>query len=124
MAKTLNIASLIPERNNVDFGNGKLVDMLSMEEMSTNDYAGLLRMRARALNLQAGLSSDIDDPEEIGKGMDQLNGLLGDLLKRLMPDLDDETLAGTRLPIRVKVLEWWHENNQPAPKALGQESSS
>ena len=124
MVKTLTVASLIPERNNVDFGNGKLVDMLSVEEMSTNDYAGLMRMKARAESLQESLGTGTDNPERIGQGMDELNALLGELMKRLMPDLDDETLEGTQLGIRVRILEWWHENNQPAPKAPGQESQN
>ena len=123
MAETLTIASLIPERNNVDFGNGKVVEILSMTEMDATEYAGFARMQSRADGLQDSIQ-DTSDPEEAGQVMTDLNGLLGDLLKTLMPDLDDTTLGDTKLGIRVGILDWWNEQNQRAPKVLGQESQN
>ena len=123
MAETLTIASLIPERNNVDFGKGKVFEVLSMTEMDATEYAGFARMQSRAEGLQESIS-DTSDPEEAGQVMTDLNGLLGELLKTLMPDLDDTTLGDTKLGIRVGILDWWNKQNERAPKALGQESQS
>ena len=123
MAETLTIASLIPERNNVDFGKGKVFEILSMTEMDATEYAGFARMQSRAEGLQESIS-DTSDPEEAGQVMTDLNGLLGELLKTLMPDLDDTTLGDTKLGIRVGILDWWNKQNERAPKALGQESQS
>ena len=121
MAETLTIASLIPERDNVDFGDGKVFDILSKVEMDATMYAGFARMQSRAEGLQDKLK-DTDDPEEAGEAMTDLNGLLGELLSTLMPDLDTETLDKTRLGVRLGVLDWWARQNPPTPKALGQES--
>ena len=123
MAETLTIASLIPERNNVDFGSGKVFDILSMTEMDATEYAGFARMQSRAEGLQESIQGT-SDPEEAGQVMTDLNGLLGDLLKTLMPDLDDTTLADTKLGIRVGILDWWSEQNKRAPKVMGQELQS
>ena len=123
MAETLTIASLIPERNNVDFGKGKVFEILSMTEMDATEYAGFARMQSRAEGLQESIK-DTSDPEEASQVMTDLNGLLGGLLQTLMPDLDDTTLGDTKLGIRVGILGWWTEQNESAPKALGQESQN
>ena len=123
MAETLTIASLIPDRNDVDFGNGKKFDILSMVEMDATEYAGFARMQSRAEGLQESIQ-DTSDPEEAGQVMTDLNNLLGELLTTLMPDLDAGTLKETRLGVRVGILDWWSAQNKLAPKALGQESQS
>ena len=123
MAETLKVASLIPERDNIDFGGGKVFDILSMVEMDATEYAGFARMQGRAERLRDGLT-DASEPEEGARVMTDLNNLLGDLLKTLMPKLDDETLGATRLGVRVGILDWWSGKNKPAPKVLGQESQS
>ena len=123
MARTLTIASLIPERDNVDFGGGKVVEMLSLTEMDATEYAKFARMQSRAEGLQESIS-DMSDPEEAAGVMNDLNGLLGELLTTLMPDLDEETLAGPRLGVRVGILDWWNEQNPRSPKASSQESQS
>ena len=127
MAKTLSITSLIPERNTLDFEDGTpVVDMVSMQEMDTTDYAGFMRMAARADGMKGDLE-DIDgtsDPEQAMKVMTDLNGLLGDLLKTLMPSIESERLDGIRLGVRVGILDWWFGENELAPKVLGQESQS
>ena len=120
MGKTLDIASLIPDRNNVDFGNGKVIDILSMTEMDATEYAGFARMQSRAQGLQDSIA-DTSNPEEAGQVMTELNGLLGELLQTLMPDLDNDTLDKTKLGIRVGILDWWSKQNPSTPKALGQE---
>ena len=122
----LNLLDLMPkERDTVRFPNGKVVESVHMEEMEPGQYAKFLQMESRITKLQGLLEgAEMGDPEEAVKLLDDMHGILGDAIKAIMVDLDDETLESAPFFIRTKIIEWWSMENKPAPKVLGQESQS
>lgn len=120
---TLTIASLIPERDNVDFGNGHVLEIISGAEMDAADIATFQSLHGRVMALQRNMEKADDD--KMLSLAQRLNEALGKALRQLIPDLTDEILGETRLGIRMQILKWWTEQNPaPVPNPEGQEKPS
>jgi len=115
--KTLNISSLIPERDKVDFGNGVVLEFISRREMDPTDIAKTKAIENQIRDAQKMLDEAEDNDGRLA-AVNQLNDALGNSLRLIIAGLTDETLAGLKMGLRGEILRWWGEQNKGdlAPK--------
>lgn len=115
--KTLNISSLIPERDKIDFGNGIVLEFISRREMDPTDIARTKAIESQIRDAQKILDEAEDNDERL-RAVNHLNDALGDSLRLIIAGLTDDTLAGLKMGLRGEILRWWGEQNKGdlAPK--------
>lgn len=115
--KTLNISSLIPERDKVDFGNGMVLEFISRREMDPTDIARTKAIESQIRDAQKMLDEAVDNDARLA-AVNHLNDALGHSLRMIIAGLGDETLASLKMGVRGEILRWWGEQNKGdlAPK--------
>lgn len=124
MADTLDIASLIPKRDTVDFGRGAEYELLHGDELSGLDWAYLANLQGRAQKLVDAALEDGDADAQAAR-LQELDPLLNQTLQYVMPDAPAEALVALPVPTKQGILDWWTEQRHKAaeadPNAEGQD---
>lgn len=108
---TLDFATLVPERDKLEMGDGTTVEFLSTVEMDVEDMAVFKALQARAARVQTKMSKAATKNQSLELAR-EMNGVLGDILRRILPDLTDEQLAQLKMGYRSKIVAWWNEQNK------------
>ena len=120
----LQISSLIPKRDTVDFGDGKAIEIKSWGELHALDMGYLANLQGKAQALIDAALEDGSDPAAQADRITQLHTHLDTTLLYVMPDLSPETLAPLEISVKQGVITWWRMQHlialKPDPNAEGQ----
>ena len=104
---SLQISSLIPERDTIDFDGGLTVEIKNWSELHALDMGYLANLQGKAQALIEAAHEDGGDPAAQAARVAQLNGHLDDSLLYIMPDLPPEALVSLDLCVKQGILNWW-----------------
>ena len=120
----LEISSLIPKRDTVDFGDGQPVEIKSWSELHALDMGYLANLQGKAQALIDAALEDGAGPEAQADRIAQLHEHLNATLRYVMPDVQPETLEGLELSVKQGILNWWRNQGRQMlpedPNAEGQ----
>jgi len=125
---TLQISSLIPKRDTVDFGDGVAIEIKSWSEMHALDMGHLSNLQGQAQELIEAARDGASDPEVQAERIVKLHECLDAHLLYLMPDLQPEALEPLALSAKQGVITWWRaqylisleKNEDDDPNSEGQ----
>ena len=121
----LDISSLIPKRDTIDFGNDLVVEIKSWNELHALDMGYIANLQGKAQVLIEAAYENESDSEAQADRMEQLSQLLTKTLCYVMPDVQPEVLDAIDAGVKQKVLNWWRgqrftEPSDDDPNASGQ----
>ena len=115
----LQISSLIPKRDTIDFGDGLILEIKSWSELHALDMGHLANLQGKAQVLIDAAREEGIDPAEQADRIAQLHAHLDTHLLYITPDLRPEMLAPLGLSVKQGVINWWRVQHL---KELGKES--
>jgi hypothetical protein len=111
----LEISSLIPKRDTVDFGDGQTVEIKNWSELHALDMGYLANLQGKAQALIDEALEDGAGPEAQAERIAQLHEHLNATLRYVMPDVQPEMLDGLELSAKQGILNWWRSQGRQAP---------
>lgn len=106
MAKTLTLAELVPERDQVEIAAGVKLDLLGMVDLDAIDAARAIQIKKRIEGLEIS-EDELSEEQAIA-----MSDALGSFLRIVLPDLTPEQLDGLRMGQRLTIINFWTANNQ------------
>lgn len=116
-------STLIPEREQIDFGEGAdgrplgTYAMLSRYEMSPEQVAELQNLRREMQMAQTQMGKAKTDKETL-EATKKVNGKLSEITKLIMVGIPEEVVSKLGMGEKTLLIQYWGQKN--APQAEGQ----
>lgn len=123
----IQFSTLIPEREQIDFGEGKgTYAMLSRYEMSPEQVAELQNLRREMQMAQTQMGKAKTDKETLD-ATKKVNGKLSEITKLIMVGIPEEVVSKLGMGEKTLLIQYWGQKNAPqaeVPNLNGQTSPS
>lgn len=106
--RKLQLDSLIPERDVFQDTDGAEYDFRARVDFGPVDQARLRRMEKDFNRIMEALGDKPDDEQLAG----ELDRLMSDFLRTIVPDLPAERLSAIQFGIKAEVIRWWTEQQK------------
>ena len=120
---SLQISSLIPKRDTIDFDGGLTVEIKSWSELHALDMGYLANLQGKATELIDAAHEDGGDLAAQAARVAQLHPILDAHLLYVMPDLPPEKLEPLAINVKQGILNWWRVQRYEKLKGADEDES-